>query len=305
MSHAHDHGTSPVNYNKRFGLGIVLNLMLVVAQVIYGFQSNSVALLSDAFHNAGDVLGLVIAWGGFHIASLRPSDRFTYGLKNTTIIAAFLNAVLLFIAVGGIAWEALMRFNHPEVVQSKTVIFVAFVGMVINGITALFFLSGKHDINLRGAFLHLVSDALVSLGVVLGSIAILYTQWYWIDPALCLGISALIVFSSWSLCKESINLILHAVPEHIDTEKVRQFILSHETVVSVHDLHIWAISTTETALSAHIVISAISQDNKLLKLLSDELAHQFKIAHATIQIEHQDEIHCGLTCDMPSRENHE
>ncbi|MBS0286906.1 MAG: cation transporter [Proteobacteria bacterium] len=299
MSHQHHHHEiAPVNYNKRFLLGIILNVLLVVGQIIYGYKANSVALLSDAFHNAGDVLGLVIAWAGFHIGSLKPSDRFTYGFKNTTIIAAFINAVLLFIAVGGIAWEALMRLNQPESVQPITVIIVAFAGVVINGITALFFITGKHDINLRGAFLHMASDAAVSLGVIIGAAVIFYTQWFWIDPALCLGISLLIVLSSWRLCKESINLILHAVPEHISPEEVRKYLLAHENVVSVHDLHIWAISTSETALSAHIIVAIQEKDNAILKQLSHDLAHQFKIQHATIQIELQsDNLSCDVSCE--------
>ncbi|MGD9592262.1 MAG: cation diffusion facilitator family transporter [Candidatus Berkiella sp.] len=305
MSHNHSHHSQNANYNKRFALGILLNLLIVVAQIIYGIKANSIALISDAFHNAGDVLGLVIAWGSFHIASLKPSDRFTYGLKNTTIIAAFINAVLLFVAVGGITWEAILRFNTPENIQSKTVIMVAFAGMIVNGITAMFFIAGKKDINLRGAFLHLASDALVSLAVVLGSVAILYTQWVWIDPALCIGISVLIVLSSWSLFRESINLILHAVPEHIETEKVRAFILSHPTIIAVHDLHIWAISTSETALSAHVVVSELAQDNVLLSNLSEALLHQFSIQHATIQIEHQDKFSCDVVCESPKGKSHE
>ncbi len=292
MSHAHNHD-HPVNYNKRFAFGILLNLLLVVGQIIYGFKANSVALLGDAFHNAGDVLGLVIAWGGFHIASLKPSLRFTYGLKNTTIIAAFINAVLLFIAVGGIAWEALMRLNQPEEIKSTMVIIVAFAGVIVNGLTALFFISGTKDINLRGAFLHLASDALVSVGVIIGAVVIGYTKWFWVDPALCILISLLIVLSSLSLFKESIKLILHAVPEHIDPEKVRSYLLSHEGVLSVHDLHIWAISTTETALSAHIVVKENVQN--LLKTLCNDLAYQFHIEHTTIQIETQD-VACEVFC---------
>ncbi len=299
MSHQHQH-QSQINYSKRFLLGILLNVLLVIAEIFYGIQSNSVALVSDAFHNAGDVLGLIIAWAGFHISSLKPSERFTYGFKNTTIIAAFINAVLLFIAVGGIAWEALTRLNEPEDIKSTTVIVVATIGVLINGLTALFFISGKHDLNLRGAFLHLASDAAISLGVIIGAVIIMYTQWFWVDPALCLIISVLIVLSSWTLCKESINLILHAVPEHINTETVRTYLLSHSAVLSVHDLHIWAISTSETALSAHLVVSSHDGDNTLLKLITHDLEHNFKIQHATLQFESQNEnLACGLSCGVP------
>lgn len=298
MHHEHSHQHQEINYNKRFVFGIFLNIILVAAQIVYGVKSNSVALISDAFHNAGDVLGLVIAWGGFQIARVAPSVRFTYGLKNTTIIAAFINAVILFMAVGGICWEALMRFNQPEVVNSKTVIIVAFAGVLVNGFTALMFMSGRKDINIRGAFLHMASDAAISFGVIIGAVIILYSNWMWVDPLLCIGISLLILLSSWTLFRESINLILHAVPGHIDSEKVRSYILSQENVQSVHDLHIWAISTSETALSVHIVINLTADKDDLVHLLSKELASQFHIQHSTIQIENQAQTQsCEVSCN--------
>lgn len=285
--HDHTHQHEQINYNKRFLFGIVINIILVVAQIIYGIKSNSVALISDAFHNAGDVLGLVIAWGGFHVATLAPTMRFTYGFKNTTIIAAFVNAVILFMAIGGICWEAILRFNQTQIVNSKTVIIVAFAGVLVNGITAVMFLSGNKDINIRGAFLHMAADAAISCGVIIGAVIILYTGWMWIDPLLCIGISLLILLSSWGMFRESINLILHAVPEHIDIEKVRKLMLAQKDVTSVHDLHIWAISTSETALSVHIVTSSLEEKDVLLRTLNRELDNQFHIHHTTIQIEHQ------------------
>ncbi len=299
MHHDHHPTDEKINYSKRFLLGILLNITLVAAEIFYGIQSNSVALVSDGFHNAGDVLGLIIAWGGFHISSLKPSERFTYGLKNTTIIAAFINAVLLFIAVGGIGWEAIIRIGQPEAIHSNTVIIVACAGVLVNGFTAIMFLSGRRDINIRGAFLHMASDAAVSLGVIIGSVVILYTNWVWIDPALCIGISVLIVISSWSLFRESINLILHAVPEHIDTEQVRNYLLSLNSVMSVHDLHIWAISTSETALSAHLVRSSQDKENELLQTIAHQLQAKFQINHSTIQVENQKEAQaCEVSCNI-------
>lgn len=304
MHHEHSHSTEEkINYNKRFCLGILLNAILVVAQIFYGIQSNSVALISDGLHNASDVLALVIAWGGFYISSLKPSERFTYGFKNTTIIAAFINAVLLFIVVGGITWEAIIRLNTPEHINTQTVTIVASIGLIINMLTAIMFMTGKQDINIRGAFLHMASDAGVSLGVIIGSIAIVFTGWVLIDPLLSIVISILIIVSTWSLFRESINLILHAVPEHINTEEVRNFLLNLPHVASVHDLHIWALSTSETALSVHLVRTITVSEQDFLQNLLQQLEKQFHIQHATIQVENTTlPAECALSCDNIKKE---
>lgn len=290
--------TEKINYNKRFFLGIVLNLSLVIGQIFYGIRSNSVALISDGFHNAGDVFALMIAWGGFYLANLKSSERFTYGFKNTTIIAAFINAVLLFMAVGAISWEAISRLRQPQDIDTHTVIIVALIGVIINGISAVMFMTSREDINIRGAFIHMLSDAAVSIGVVVASIIIFFTELTWIDPALCIGISCLIIITSWGIFRESINLILHAAPKHINIHQVRNFLLNQKNVKSVHDLHIWAISTTETALSAHLVTTSLDTSNQdYLHELAYELEKQFSIHHVTIQIENAQETDsCENTC---------
>jgi cobalt-zinc-cadmium efflux system protein len=267
--------------------GFALNVLLVISQIFFGFQSNSVALLSDAFHNAGDALALLIAWGGFYISKLQTSEKFTFGFKNTTIIAALINAVFLFVAVGGISWEAIQRIQAPEMVNSTTVLIVAAIAVILNIMTAMLFISGKKDINLRAAVLHAISDAAVSMGVIVASIIIMKTHWYWVDPVVSILISIAIIFSSWRLFKEAINLILHAVPEHIEVEKVRAFLLNQKEVKEVHDLHIWAISTVETALSAHIIIENIDSQANVLKNIHKELESKFHIKHTTIQIENK------------------
>lgn len=298
MSHSHSHAPGGANYNKRFLLGILLNLFLVIIQVFYGLQANSVALVSDGLHNAADVLSLIIAWAAFRLSMLKISDKFTYGLKNTTILAAFINAVLLFIAVGGITWEAVERISHPQSIQADIVLVIALLGALINGSTAILFLSGKRDINLWGAFLHLALDAAVSLGVVVVSIGILLTRWLWLDPAISLIISGLIVVSSWALFKESTHLMLQAVPAHINLKEVRAFLLKQPQVKSIHDLHVWGLSTSETALSVHVVTTQLPDTNAFIQHLMDNLRHQFHIQHSTIQIETSTNLlKCEISCD--------
>lgn len=287
----------PNSYHVRFALGIFLNSLLVVGQIFYGLQSNSVALISDALHNAGDVLGLLIAWGGYLLWSLKSSQKFTYGLKNSTILAAFANAIILLVAVGGIGWEAIQRMSQPHSLEAKTVIIVAGLGVIINGLTAMLFISGNKDLNIRGAFLHMISDMAISFGVIASSLIILLTGWVWVDAGVSLIICALILFSTLGLFKESIYLMLHAAPSAINVETVKMYLLNQANVNAIHDLHIWAISATETALSVHVV-AHIDTSYSLLQNLTQGLKQQFGIEHVTIQIENQRSAqNCQVICD--------
>lgn len=280
----HHHGE--LNYNRAFAIGVTLNLAFVVVEIIFGLFANSLALLADAGHNFSDVLGLLLAWGASVLGNRLPSARRTYGFRRSSILAALLNALILLIAIGAIAWEAIGRLFHPDVVATGTVMIVAFVGVIINTATALLFMGGKkHDLNIRGAYLHMAADAAISLGVVLGAFMIAITSWGWIDPALSLGIAAAIGIATWRLLRQSLDLSLDAVPEQIDLPAVRSFLGRLPGVVEIHDLHIWAISTTETALTVHIVKPEAIVDDDWLAEISDDLRQQFNIGHATIQIE--------------------
>lgn len=293
----HDHG--PASYGRAFAIGTALNVGFVLMEVIYGLSAHSVALLADAGHNFTDVLGLVFAWGATRLRHSRPSRRYTYGLRRSSILVALLNAIILLIAMGGITWEALQRFRDPGPVAGGTVIGVAAVGIVINTITALMFLSGRQrDLNIRGAFLHMAADAAVSLGVVLAGIAILITGWLWFDPVVSLIIVAVIVIGTWQLLQDSINLALDAVPEGIEPLAVRTYLADLPNVAEVHDLHIWAMSTTETALTAHLVISTGHPGDAFLAKVGQALHDQFGIEHTTLQVETGDLAHpCSLAPD--------
>ena len=294
--HDHRHGSETPNYGNAFLIGISLNLVYVVIEGFYGLLSHSVALMADAGHNLSDVLGLALAWAAMHLATKKPNARFSYGLKSTSILAALFNAVLLLVAVGGILWESVQRIFHPNPIQGNTVMIVAAVGIVINGVTALLFASGKKaDINIRGAFLHMVSDALVSLGVVIAGYIYIKTGWEWIDPVVSIAICFVIVFGTLGLLKESFSLSLHGVPVGINLEEVRAFLETRPEVCKVHDLHVWAMSTTETALSCHLV--SLKPDELstpgALRLITDQLEEKFHISHATVQVDHvDDEQHC-------------
>ena len=284
MSHDH-HSHAPANYGRAFAVGVALNLAYVVVEAGFGFWDNSLALLSDAGHNLSDVIGLLLAWGGFALARIPPSPERTYGWHGSTILAALFNALLLLAAVGAIAWEAVRRLFVPGELPGTTMIVVAAIGVVINTATALLFLRGRHhDLNIRGAFLHMAADAGVSLGVVLAGIAIRATGWHWIDPVMSLVIAAVIFFGTWSLLKESINLAMHAVPPGVDTQQVHDFLKGTRGVTEVHDLHIWAMSTTETALTVRLVMPDMDNDDELLCQLQHELHDRFGIEHTTIQI---------------------
>lgn len=283
---AHEHAHRPANYDRAFAVGIGLNVSFVLIEAGLGTAANSLALLADAGHNLCDVLGLLLAWGASYLARRRPTERRTYGLRRSSILAALLNAILLLIAVGAIAWEAIGRLFLPAPVASGTVIAVAAVGVALNTVTALLFFSGRgHDLNIRGAFLHLAADAAVSLGVMAAGIVISLTGWGWVDPAVSLVIAAVITVGTWGLLRQSIDLSLDAVPEGIDPSSVRAFLAGQPGVVEVHDLHIWGMSTTETALTVHLVKPDARIDDEWLARVSQELHDRFHIDHATIQVE--------------------
>ncbi len=284
MSGHHHHHSA--NYGRAFAIGITLNVFFVLVEVFYGLQADSLALLSDAGHNLSDVLGLLIAWGGYYLGRLRPNQKHTYGLGRATILAALFNALILLVAIGGIAWEAIARFSHPVPIQGGIVMWVAGIGVVINGITAWLFMAGnKDDLNLRGAFLHMTADALVSLGVVIAGAVFLLTGWTWLDPAISLAIAVVILLGTWGLLRQSLHLSLDGVPDSIDLNAVRSYLAAHLGVIEVHDLHVWAMSTSEIALTAHLVMPDGQQEDRFLNHVADELHKEFGIEHATIQIE--------------------
>lgn len=294
-SHGGGHIHAPASFGRAFAIGISLNVAYVVAEVVYGVGAHSLALLADAGHNAGDVLGLVAAWLAAWLDKRAPAGAYTYGLRGSSILAALGNAVVLLLVTGGIAWEAIQRLFTPEPVAGATIMVVAALGIVVNGVTAWLFMSGrKGDLNIRGAFLHMASDALVAAGTVLAGGLILWTGWHWIDPAISLVISAVIVAGTWGLLRDSVRLALAAVPPGIDQPAVAAYLRALPGVQSVHDLHIWGMSTTETALTAHLVRPG-SLDDALLHHAAAELRECFSIGHATLQLEAGDPAHpCPL-----------
>ncbi|OKH36151.1 cation transporter [[Phormidium ambiguum] IAM M-71] len=296
MAHSHNHGQEPTNYNRAFIVSVALNTGFVVIEAIYGLVANSLALLADAGHNLSDVLGLLLAWGATILARRQPTARRTYGLRRSSILAALLNAILLLVASGAIAWEAIQRFLQPSPVSDATIIGVAAVGIAINAGSALMFLSDRQrDLNIRGAFLHLVADAVLSLGAVLAGIAIVATGSLWFDPVVSLIIVAVIVVGTWQLFQESINLVTDAVPAGIEPLAVRTYLAELPGVAGVHDLHIWAMSTTETALTAHLIIPTGYPGDAFLVRVAQELHDQFSIEHTTLQIETGDPSYpCSL-----------
>ena len=294
----HQHGHASIQYGKAFVIGIGLNLLFVVAEAVYGWVGHSVALLADAGHNFADVLGLLLAFLASGLSKRLPSPRFTYGFKGTSILAALLNAVLLLVSVGAIVWESIQRLQDPQPVSTNIIIWVAGIGIVINGMTAMMFASGRHaDINIRGAFLHLAADALVSLAVVGSGLIIGWTRWYWLDPAISLFVSLLIIWGTWGLLKESIALSLAAVPKGVDYPTVRAWLASNPQVDEVHDLHIWPMGTTEVALTGHLVMPAGHPGDAFLHSLADELQHRFGIHHVTLQIEVNATAPCPLAAE--------
>jgi len=301
-NHTHDHGHrhGPADYNRAFAIGVALNVVYIVVEATFGFLAGSLALLADAGHNLSDVLGLLLAWGANSLVQRKPTKRHTYGWRKSTILAALTNAIILLVAMGGIAWEAVRRFNDPSPVAGKTVIIVAAIGVVINTATAFLFLSGrKEDLNIRGAFLHMAADAGVSAGVVLAGVVILSTGWLWIDPVVSLVITAIILVGTWGLLRDSFNLALDAVPAGIDPEAVKSYLSDLPGVTGIHDLHIWAMSTSETALTVHLLKPDASDDDTLIEHASRELHERFGIEHITIQWERLPALdHCGRSCEI-------
>ena len=282
----HHHPAPPATWDRAFAIGISLNLVYVVAEASAGLWTGSVALLADAGHNLSDVLGLAVAWAGAVLARTPPSKRFTYGLKGSTILAALANAVLLLVAIGAISVEAVNRFGEPATVPGLTVSAVAAVGILINGVTAWLFARGrKGDVNIRGAYLHMLADAAVSAGVVLAGIGIWLTGASWIDPVVSLAIAALIFWQTWGLLRETVEMSLAAVPRAIDYDRVRAALAGLPGVAAIHDLHIWPMSTTEPVLTAHLLMPGGHPGDAFLQSAQDMLHHDFGIGHATLQVE--------------------
>jgi cobalt-zinc-cadmium efflux system protein len=287
-SHRSGHSHAPTSFGTAFAAGALLNTALVVAQVAYGVVAHSTALLADAAHNLGDVLGLLLAWGASVLARWHPTERFTYGFRSSSILAALVNAVILLIVTGAIAWEAIQRLFEPQPVAGLTVIIVAIIAVVVNGLSARLLSGGHGDLNVRGAYLHMLADAGVSAGVAVAGALILLTAWQWIDPIMSLAISAVIVWGTWSLLRESIIMSLQAVPDEIDPAKVRTYLEALPGVAEVHDLHIWPMSTTETALTCHLVMPSGVPDSDFFHRIDEELLDRFEIQHPTIQVERGD-----------------
>jgi cobalt-zinc-cadmium efflux system protein len=293
----HRHAASSVG--RAFGVGIALNLGFVVVEVVCGLLAHSMALVADAAHNFGDVLGLGLSWGATALARLRPSSRRTFGFRRSTIVASAANALILLFVTGGLTWESIRRLFEPEHPRGITMIVVAIAGAVINGVSALLFMRGREkDLNLRSAFVHLASDAVLAVGVAIAGGVILLTGWLWVDPAVSIVLALTILGSTWSLMSKSLNLMLDAVPERIDPEAVRTFLGELPEVVEVHDLHIWAMSTTETALTAHLVMPVATCSPSFLSDACRQLHDRFGIAHSTLQIDPQEAPSpCALASD--------
>jgi cobalt-zinc-cadmium efflux system protein len=302
--HHHDHGHShshghvghshaPDHFGFAFAVGVTLNTVFVIAELVFGYAANSLALISDAVHNFSDVISLLLAWAALWLARKQPTQQHTYGYRRASILAALVNAGLLLIAVGGIAVEAINRIQQPAAVAGWTVVLVAALGILVNGGTALLFMRGRHgDLNIRGAYLHMAADAGVSFGVVVAAFLIMATGWLWVDPAISLCIAAVVLASGWGLARDSVNLALDGVPKGIELAKVKDYLVTLEGVTELHDLHIWAMSTNETALTAHLVRPAGFND-AFLHGVCEELSHRFNIHHATLQIEASSEV-CKL-----------
>ena len=285
-SHGHGHSHAPASFGVAFAVGIALNTLFVIVEIIYGLLSHSLALVADAGHNLSDVLGLVLAWFATVLAKRAATERHTYGFRRSTVLAALSNAVLLLVSVGAIAWEAILRLRTPGIVGAPTIIWVALVGIAVNLGTALMFMSGrKGDLNIRGAFVHMAADAAISAGVVVAGLVILFTGWFWLDPVVSLILSAIIIYGTWGLLRESINLSLDAVPEDINLAKVREYLQDLPQVSDAHHLHIWGLSTTEAALTVHLVLTKGADSDTLLREINITLRERFQIGHATIQFE--------------------
>ncbi len=300
--HVHDHHGGhvhvPASFGRAFAIGISLNTALVVAEAIYGYIGNSTALLADAGHNLSDVFGLLVAWGASVASKRAPSGRFTYGFRGSSILATLANAVFLLVATGAIGWEAILRLRDPEPIAGITVMIVAGVGILINGFTAMLFARGRHgDINIQGAFLHMASDAAVSAGVVVSAALILRTGWLWLDPAMSFVICAAILWSTTGLLRSSFGMSMAAAPPGTDVEAVRSYLLQQPGVSDIHDLHVWPISTTETAMTCHLVIPSGHPGDDFLLECSGTLKETYRIGHTTLQVETRADNGCALAPD--------
>ena len=304
--HHHHHHGDPNTHGRAFAIAIALNSVFVAVEFIYGFIAHSTALMADAGHNLSDVLGLMLAWGAAILAKRLPNGRFTYGLRSTSMLAALFNSMMLMAACGGIAWEAVQQLVHPDPVAGLTVSMVAGVGILVNGFSAMLFMSGsKDDINVRGAYLHMAADAAISLGVLIAGVIVMYTGWNWLDPLVSIVIVALITWSTWSLLAQSMRMMLAAVPDNVDGAGVEQYLRAQPGVTEVHDLHIWAMSTTETALTAHLVIPAGYPGDQAIDAITRHLKEEFSIHHCTLQVEQGTTSHeCCLTGEPPAPAAH-
>ena len=294
--HGHPHGHAPRSFGRAFLIGIVLNALYVGLEALFGLFTGSLALLADAGHNASDVLSLLVAWGATILARRPPSGRYTYGFRRSPILASLFNALLLLVAMGGIIWEALGRFGQPTELSGSTVFWVAAVGLAVNTGTALLFASGKDDLNIRGAYLHLLADAGVTLGVMVAGLAIAFTGAAWLDPVVSLAIAGAVLWSTWGLLRGALEFSLDAAPEGVDLDGIRRYLNALPGVTSVHDLHVWPLSTTQTALTAHLVLpQGVAEPDHLLRRTSQELHDRFGVEHATLQRETGDLEHpCTL-----------
>jgi cobalt-zinc-cadmium efflux system protein len=293
--HHHHHG-DPSTQGRAFIVAIALNSVFVAVEFGCGYAANSTALMADAGHNLSDILGLALAWAAVVVGRRVPSERFTYGLRSTSILAALANAMLLLVACGAIGWEAVQRFAQPPAVSSVTVMVVAGIGIVVNGVSAWMFMKGSEsDLNIRGAYLHMAADAAVSLGVVVAGLVMLFTGWYWLDPLVSLAIVAVIVFGTWGLLRESMHLALNAVPPHIDLAAVAAYLRELPGVTGIHDLHIWGMSTTESALTVHLVMPAGYPGDQVIDGITQTLGERFSVHHCTLQVEQGTTEHaCSL-----------
>lgn len=291
--HEHGHSHGPQNFGRAFAIGIALNAAFVIVEAVCGFLADSLALLTDAGHNLGDVMGLLVAWGATYLSQWQPTQRFTFGFRKSSVLAALLNALFLLVSIGAISWEAVGRLRSPAPVQSSMIIAVAAVGIIINTATALLFMRGRReDLNIRSAYLHMLADAAVSAGVVVAGVAIAWTGLNVIDPVVSLAIAAIILVGTWSLLRDSVSLAMDAVPTHIDAEAVRDYLQGLPGVKDVHHVHIWGLSTADAAMTAHVVLSQPDLNNVLLASIREDLHHRFSIGHATIQLEAHDEEQC-------------
>ena len=283
--HHHHHHTAPANLTRAFLIGISLNILFVILEATAGFYLNSLSLLSDAGHNLSDVFSLILALAAIKVAQRQPNDRYTFGYTKSTTLASLFNAILLLVAMGAIGWEAVTRFGQSHALNGQYIALVSGIGIFINAFTAFLFMKDKdQDINVKGAYLHMAADALVSLGVVISGIVIIYTGWHWVDSIMSLLVIGIIIFSTWGLLRESLHLSLDGVPANINLAAVRNYLLQVPGVQEVHDLHVWALSTTDNSLTVHLIISPGQQAN-LLPAIHHDLHHKFNISHATIQLE--------------------